>query len=114
MKLSREHLQNLKPQLLAHYGWGAEEFSEYLSQEQFQLFTCPQAALLSFLNLPHQTMEESQETYRKLTQFPLDEVQSTGDFKSWMRQVFEHLTSDFGDILTIDQQTYYVIFNDSL
>ena len=107
-------LPSLTPHLLSHYQWSDEELTTYVEANQLQLFTCPQLALLAFLNLADQPFEASKEAYQRITAFSLDGISMAGGFKAWINQVFEHITSDFGDILEVEDQTYYVIFKDSL
>lgn len=106
-------IDDLTPHLLDHYQWSSDELQSYLDEQQLHLYTCPQLALMSYLNLSDHPIEASQAAYQRITSLPLDHIPMVGGFHSWMDDVFEEITSDFGDILTIDGQSYYVIFKDS-
>lgn len=106
-------IPSLTPHLLTHYQWSVEELTDYVKAKQLHLFTCPQSALMTFLNLAEHPFEASKEAYQRITSLPLEGISTAGGFKPWMNQVFEQITSDFGEILEVEGQTYYVIFKDS-
>ena len=106
-------IDDLTPHLLDHYQWSSDELQSYLDEQQLHLYTCPQLALMSYLNLADHPVEAAQDAYQRITALPLESISMVGGFDTWMNQVFEQITSDFGDILTIDGKSYYVIFKDS-
>lgn len=114
LKVTADLIPSLTPHLLSHYQWSQEELTSYLEAEQLHLFTCPQSALMSFLNLVDHPLEASKEAYERITSLPLEGISTAGGFNAWMNQIFEQITSDFGDILEVEGQTYYVIFKDSI
>lgn len=106
-------IERLTPHLLEHYQWSSEELSDYTNRKQLQLFTCAQEALMAFLNLADQPAEAAKQAYQRITQLPLDDIPTLGGFHPWMNHVFQLVTSDYGDILEIDGQSYYVILKES-
>lgn len=106
-------INDLTPHLLNHYQWSEDELNTYLEEQNLHVYTCPQLALMSYLNLADHPVEAAQDAYQRITALPLESISMVGGFDTWMNQVFEQITSDFGEILTIDNQTYYVIFKDS-
>lgn len=102
----------LTSHLLEHFQWSEHEFLSYIENSHLHFYNCPQAALMTYLNIS--PFEESKSAYERITDLPLENISSEGGFTVWMDQVFKEITSDFGEILEIDGKPYYVIFKDSI